>query len=200
MGGINLKKKFIIYSFLILLLITVLAIFDSVNGSNLASDYQKEKEVLAEKLAYAEKELEVKKENNQELRKTLLPLEEEFKILQSPINYREFETALQMVENYKKSTSFDEASQYIVLQAGIGFYTMGQDRSCPCGFSFQGKEVEWMENALLDLQAFRYDQDRIYFTYKSADPAVQYKVIVAKGPGKKDPEKEWRIEQIKVED
>ncbi|MCA1042109.1 hypothetical protein LCM00_21655 [Bacillus infantis] len=195
-----MKKKLILYSYLVLLLIAVLAIFDSINGSNLAADYQKEKDELAEKLAHAEKELEVKRQSNLELEEALLPLKEELKILNSPINYREFETALQVVENYKKSTSFDEASQYIVLQGGIGSYTTGKDGSCPCGFSFQGKEVEWMENAFLDLQAFRYDQERIYFTYKAVDPAVQYTVVMTKGPGKMEAQKDWRIEEIKVED
>lgn len=90
-------RRYKAYFFVILLITAALAIFDSINSSNVTEDVRKEKDKLASKVTRLEKENENRsnlfvevREEKEELEENLSQMEEEVESLRSAIEYQEF--------------------------------------------------------------------------------------------------------------
>ncbi|WP_282173354.1 hypothetical protein [Cytobacillus firmus] len=201
-----MKKNYKTYAFLILLIIAVLAIMDGLNNSNAADELRTEKERLAEEAASFKNEYEIKskmldeaRKENKDLEESLSELEKEIESLRSTVEYKEFAAAVREVDTYKAVQTFEEANGFIALKEGVGSYTIDTEGNCPCGFGFNYKGFEWMRNAVLDLKAFRIENDKILLTYHTAEDIKQdYQFVMVKGPGRFDREEKWRIDEIKL--
>lgn len=200
-----MKKNYKTYAFLILLIIVVLAIMDVLNNSNEAEELRKEKDQLAEKAASFKNENEMKasmldeaSKENKDLEESLSELEKEIESLRSAVEYKEFAAAVREVDTYKTVQTFKEANRFIALKDGAGSYTNDSEGNCPCGFFFE-KGFEWLPNAVLDLKAFRIENDKIFLTYHTAEDIKQdYQFVMVKAPGRFDREEKWRIDEIKL--
>ncbi|WP_342025949.1 hypothetical protein AADC60_04040 [Cytobacillus pseudoceanisediminis] len=202
-----MRRSYKIYAFVVLLIIAVLAVFDSLNSSNAAEDVRKEKDALVQKVTRLEKENENKsnlfnevREEKKSLEENLSQLEEEVGTLRTAIEYKEFIAALSTIESYKASQSFQEATKFMAFKDGQGYFTTDKAGKCPCGFGFNGKGFEWIPNAVLDLKDFRIEKDKVYLTYNTVeDIKTNYQFVMTKAIGKYDSVKKWRIEDIKLE-
>lgn len=124
-------------------------------------------------------------------------MEEEVESLRSAIEYQEFTAAINTIESYKASQSFQEASKFIAFKEGGGHITMDTG-NCPCEFGFNGKGFEWVPNAVLDLKEFRIEKDKVYITYNTLEEIKNnYQFVMTKSIGRYDSVKKWRIEEIK---
>ncbi|MBX9976404.1 hypothetical protein [Cytobacillus firmus] len=202
-----MRRSYKIYAFVVLLIIAVLAVFDSLNSSNAAEDVRKEKDALVQKITTLEKENENKsnlfnevREEKKSLEENLSQLEEEVETLRSSIEYKEFIAALSTIESYKASQSFQEATKFMAFKDGQGYFTTDKAGNCPCGFGFNGKGFEWIPNAVLDLKEFRIEKNKVYLTYNTVeDIKTNYQFVMTKAIGKYDSVRKWRIEDIKLE-
>ncbi|MGA5690652.1 hypothetical protein [Cytobacillus pseudoceanisediminis] len=200
-------RRYKAYFFVILLITAALAIFDSINSSNVTEDVRKEKDKLASKVTRLEKENENRsnlfvevREEKEELEENLSQMEEEVESLRSAIEYQEFTAAINSIESYKASQSFQEATKFMAFKDGQGYFTTDKAGNCPCGFGFNGKGFEWIPNAVLDLKEFRIEKDKVYLTYNTAeDIKTNYQFVMTKAIGKYDSVKKWMIEDIKLE-
>ncbi|EFV74315.1 hypothetical protein HMPREF1013_05454 [Bacillus sp. 2_A_57_CT2] len=200
-------RRYKAYFFVILLITAALAIFDSINSSNVTEDVRKEKDKLASKVTRLEKENENRsnlfvevREEKEELEENLSQMEEEVESLRSAIEYQEFTAAINSIESYKASQSFQEATKFMAFKDGQGYFTTDKAGNCPCGFGFNGKGFEWIPNAVLDLKEFRIEKDKVYLTYNTAeDIKTNYQFVMTKAIGKYDSVKKWIIEDIKLE-
>ncbi|UQX57111.1 hypothetical protein M5V91_28610 (plasmid) [Cytobacillus pseudoceanisediminis] len=199
-------RRYKAYFFVILLIIAALAIFDSINSSNVAEDVRKEKDKLASKVTRLEKENENRsnlfvevREEKEDLEENLSQMEEEVESLRSAFEYQEFTAAIDTIESYKASQSFQEATKFMAFKAGQGYFTTDKAGNCPCGFGFNGKGFEWIPNAVLDLKEFRIEKDKVYLTYNTVeDIKNNYQFVMTKAIGRYDSVKKWRIEDIKL--
>ncbi|WP_404357537.1 hypothetical protein LG291_03785 [Cytobacillus firmus] len=201
-----MKKNYKTYAFLILLIIAVLAIMDGLTNSNEADELRKEKDRLAEEAASFKNEYEIKskildeaRKEKEDLEKSLSELENEIESLRSTVEYKEFAAAVREIDSYKTVQTFEEANRFIALKEGAGSYTIDNEGNCPCGFGFNYKGFEWVPNAVLDLKAFRIENDKIFLTYHTAEDIKQdYQFVMVMAPGRFDREEKWRIDEIKL--
>ncbi|MCM3707958.1 MULTISPECIES: hypothetical protein [Cytobacillus] len=199
-------KRYKAYFVVILLIIAALAIFDSINSSNVAEDVRKEKAKLASKVTRLENENENRsnlfvevKEEKEDLAENLFQMEEEIESLRSAIKYQEFTAAIDAIKSYKASQSFQEATKFLAIKDGQGYYTTDKEGKCPCGFGFNGTAFEWIPNAVLDLKEFRIEKDKVYLTYNTVeDIKNNYQFVMTKAIGRYDSVRKWRIEDIKL--
>ncbi|KML41766.1 hypothetical protein [Cytobacillus firmus] len=200
-----MKKNYKTYAFLILLIIAVLAIMDGLTNSNEADELRKEKDRLAEEAASFKNEYEIKskildeaRKEKEDLEKSLSELENEIESLRSTVEYKEFAAAVREVDTYKAVQTFEGANRFIAQKDGAGSYTIDSEGNCPCGFFFE-KGFEWVPNAVLDLKAFRIENDKIFLTYYTAEDIKQdYQFVMVMAPGRFDREEKWRIDEIKL--
>lgn len=186
---------------MVLFIIAAIAILDSLNNSEVAEGLQKEKEMLVKKVKNLEKEFVNSSNLSDELFKENKQLKGEFETLKSPIQYQDFAEAINVIEAYKASQSFEEAIEFIAFNIGYGYFTADKERKCPCAFDFNGKGFEWIPNAVLDLKEFRIEKDKIYLTYNTVqDVKNNYKFVMTKAIGKGDEVKGWKIEEFELEE
>jgi len=199
-----MRRSYTIYAFVVLLIIAVLAIIDGLNNSNAAENLRKEKNELVEKVAKLKKDYEnsanllddVKKDKKQ-LEENLSQIEEEVKAFRSSIEYKEFTAAINTIESYKATQSFEEANDFIALKDGVGSYTT--EGNCPCGFFLSEKGFEWIPNVVLDIKEFRIEKDKVYLTYNTVgDVNNNYQFVLTKEVGRNEMVEKWRIEDIKL--
>ncbi|MCM3393228.1 hypothetical protein [Cytobacillus oceanisediminis] len=202
-----MRRSYKIYAFVVLLIIAVLAVFDSINSSNVAEDVRNEKDKLVSEVTRLKKENENRsnlfnelREEKEVLEENLSHIEEEVDSLRAAIEYKEFTAAINTIESYKASQSFQEATKFMAIKDGQGYFTTDEAGNCPCGFGFNGKVFEWIPNAVLELKEFRIEKDKVYLTYNTVeDIKNNYQFVMIKAIGRYDSVKKWRIEDIKLE-
>jgi uncharacterized coiled-coil protein SlyX len=207
-GGLALKKNLKTYAFLLIVIITAITILDNLKVSDAAGELQENRDKLELKVARLEKELETVSnaktellEDNKGLEENLLHLEEEVKALKSSVATKDFNEAVAAIESFKSKQTFKETMEFLAASNGIGTSTLDREGNCPCSFAFQGDSIEWMPNAILDLQGFSIEKEKILLTYNTVNYLEHdYQFVMAKEAGWKDSTKKWRIEGITLLD
>jgi FtsZ-binding cell division protein ZapB len=200
-----LKKNVKTYALVILILFMFVAIFDNLRISDVAEELQGENDMLVERVASLKKESEknqnttVTLENeNKRLKDELSGLEHEIEALKTSVDSQDLFDAIEVVEAYKGTKTFDEAIGFILLRNGLG-YSKGPEGKCPCEISFNGRLFEWLPNAVQELTKFRVEGDTIYLTYKTSnDIKYNYQFILSKGEDF-DQIGKWRIKSITLD-
>lgn len=199
-----MRRSYKIYAFVVLLIIAVLAVFDSINSSNVAEDVRNEKDKLVSEVTRLKKEIENRsnlfnevREEKEVLEENLSQMGEEVEALRSAIEYKEFTAAINTIESYKATQSFEEANEFIALKDGVGSYTI--EGNCPCGFFLSEKGFEWIPNSVLEIKEFRIEKDKVYLTYNTVeDVKNNYQFVLSKAVGRNEMVEKWRIEDIKL--
>jgi len=201
-----LKKQLKTYAFLLIVIITAIAILDNLKVSDAAGELQENRDKLELKVARLEKEFETVSnaktellEDNKRLEENLLQLEEEVRALKSSVATNDFKDAVAAIESFKSKQTFKETLEFLAASNGVGAGTLDREGNCPCSFTFQGDSIEWIPNAILDLQAFSIDKEKILLTYNTVNYLEHdYQFVMAKEAGWKDFTKKWRIVGIKL--
>jgi hypothetical protein len=201
----NFRLDFKMSLLILLIVITIITILDNRNLSDSLKAQKKEKEILTEKVDELESELKIAEElkgKYKDLEDSLSVLGEELSALKTLVPYQDFLDAKNTIEEYKKMNTFQEATQYIAPQNGTGFTAMDRENNCPCSFSFNGSNVEWLPNVVSELDKFRIEKEKIILTYQTVESLPHdYQFVMIKDLGMdNDDEKRWRIKEIVKED
>ncbi|MEH7225281.1 hypothetical protein V7112_15840 [Bacillus sp. JJ1566] len=199
-------KDFVTAGVVLLIAVTILAV---MREQAIKEDYnglQKDNEKLVEQIVKMEEELDGQSSSSKELEKEnkrltedVLKLEGEVEALKTPVNYQDILEAIKLVESYKEAKSFEEASKFIAFNIGNGMTAQDSSLTCPCFFVFNEKSVEWIQNAVHELETVRTEKDRIILTYNTVKDIGEYEFVMTKAMGRDDPTEKWRIEKIKPE-
>lgn len=138
---------------MVLFIIAAIAILDSLNNSEVAEGLQKEKEMLVKKVKNLEKEFVNSSNLSDELFKENKQLKGEFETLKSPIQYQDFAEAINVIEAYKASQSFEEAIEFIAFNIGHGYFTADKERKCPCALTLMEKDLNGYQMPFLILRS-----------------------------------------------
>jgi predicted nucleic acid-binding Zn-ribbon protein len=113
----DLKKDFLAWTLVLLLVIAAIAIFDNLRTSKLAAELQVDRDHAAEKVSSLQVELENTLSEADELRNeqerlanAFVDLENEVEAMKSPVLYQDFNEAINAVEAYKAVEPFKKPS------------------------------------------------------------------------------------------
>ncbi|RSD28417.1 hypothetical protein [Mesobacillus subterraneus] len=187
----DLKKEFLTWAIVLLLVIAGIAIFDNLRTSRLAAELQADRDGAAEKVSSLQVELENTlseadelREEQKRLEEVVGDLEQKNSAMKSPVRYQDFKEAISAVEKYKSVDTFEDAIKFIALVNFTGFSTLDSEGTCPCSFSFVNRSIEWKPNVITDLKEFTLEEGKIALTYQTtAKLRHDYQLIMTKAAG-----------------
>lgn len=200
-GGVHLKKKdFISIAFIILCVITTIAVIREQDALDVMGGLHDDNDELTKRISDLEKEFEESsklKKDYDNLKEKHALLEKEVDELKTSVNYEDFVEAISIIEAYKVVQSFRDVEEFLAWGPNIGMGTMDREGTCPCSLTFGQKGILWEPNAVLDLREFRHEKDKIILTYNTTeDIEKDYQFVMTKSAGWNDNKEKWKIAEI----
>ncbi|CAM4034735.1 hypothetical protein [Mesobacillus thioparans] len=200
------KKDYTISAFVILLVITAIALLDNARTADTAAKLEEDKKQLEEKVAGLEGKLVDRsrvandlKNENETLTFNLSTMEEEIAAAQSSVRYQDFMEAIDVVETYKAAGKFTEVIDLIAFGNFTSFTSLDFEDKCPCSFTFKYSNLDWSPGVVLNLKEFSINKDKIVLTYLTVeDLEDNYQFVLTRSDGYYDRTEKWRIEEIRL--